>query len=210
MNKDINSAEDESESIQQIYAALGHAIRYDIVKYLGAFHRPINYTELVEWLQVKPGSFYFHIKKLRHLISQDEEKKFHLTSTGHLALDIIKSGEVLHSKLQPVEEEKKENLNTLPRRFTSIFFGELIRKKAFDTQFKVGISFLIISQIILLELSKLGIIPFFLDGGLYFGIIGCIIEFLTSILVVWISLEIIMRNYSPIKGFSHELLIGMP
>ncbi|MFX0211166.1 MAG: hypothetical protein ACFFDT_34620, partial [Candidatus Hodarchaeota archaeon] len=75
----------ESVSLQYIYAALGHAIRYDIINYLGVFHRSVQYTELVDWLQIKPGSFYFHLKKLEYLVEQDSEKRFKLTPTGRLA-----------------------------------------------------------------------------------------------------------------------------
>ncbi|MFX0182517.1 MAG: hypothetical protein ACFE95_05465, partial [Candidatus Hodarchaeota archaeon] len=62
MTENEEYSEIEAISLHDIYAALGHAIRYDIVNYLGTFHRPVQYTELVEWLQIKPGSFYFHMK----------------------------------------------------------------------------------------------------------------------------------------------------
>ena len=51
-------------TLRYIYGALSHAVRYDIIKYLGQFHRPVNYTEMISWLNIKPGSFYFHIKNM--------------------------------------------------------------------------------------------------------------------------------------------------
>ena len=200
----------ESKTLQYIYAALGHAIRYDVIKYLGAFHRPVSYTELVEWLQVKPGSFYFHLKKMGHLVSQDDEKRFFLTPTGNLALDIIKSGENLRSQQIVSVTETKQGEITPPKRFSIILFGELIRQIAFNNRFKVFILLIMMGQILLLDLSKLGTIPFFLDGNLYFNIIVCTIELIGSILVIWILLEVIMKFLSPIKGFSYELLTGIP
>ena len=95
--------------LQDIYAALGHAIRYDIVQYLGSFHRPVQYTELVEWLQIKPGSFYFHIKKLKGLVEQDIEKRFKLTDLGNLALEVIQSGQSLQLKHQTTDIEEQES-----------------------------------------------------------------------------------------------------
>jgi hypothetical protein len=175
------------------------------------FHRPINYTELVEWLQVKPGSFYFHMKKLKHLVEQDEEKKFYLTPIGNLALEVIKSGEQMRSKLDSrPTSETSEAENILPKRFSIFLFGELIRRVTFGIRFRIMTIFILIGQIILLDQSKLGMIPFFLDGALYFGLIGCVIELLASIVIVWTFLELIMRFYSPIKGFSRELLTGIP
>jgi hypothetical protein len=203
-------SEVKSKSLHGIYAALGHAIRYDIVNFLGAFHRPVQYTEIVEWLQIKPGSFYFHMKKLKVLVKQDSEKRFYLTSTGQLALDVIRSGESLQSRSQTSAEESKREEIIPPKRFSIIFFGEFVRRSAFNTQFKLFVLLIVISQIILLDFSKLGTIPFFLDGNLYFGVLGCTIELLGSFIIVWALLEFIMRGYSPIKNFSSELLTGIP
>jgi hypothetical protein len=194
--------------LQDIYSALGHAIRYDIVQYLGSFHRPVQYTELVEWLQIKPGSFYFHMKKLKGLVEQDSKKRFKLTDLGTLALEVIQSGQSLQLKHQSTDIE--EQVSPSLQRFSIPFFGGFIRTKAFDRNFSFLVIGITICQILLLYFSKLGFIPFFLDGGLYFGIIECILEYIASTLVIWISLELLMRFYSPIKGFSYELLIGIP
>jgi hypothetical protein len=203
--------EEEVFSLQEIYSALGHAVRYDIINYLGAFHRPIHYIELVEWLQVKPGSFYFHMKKLKELVKQDKEKRFYLTPMGLFALNIIKSGEKLQHKTSDVSPlEKDKETVTPPSRFSAILFGEMVRRLTFNTPYKAFITLLVIIQIALLNLSKLGFIPFYMDGNLYFNITGCIIELIISFLIIWILLELIMRYYSPIKGFSRELLMGIP
>ncbi len=86
MTKAQFTSGEEEIPLQNIYAALGHAIRFDIVQYLGTFHRPVQYTELVEWLQIKPGSFYFHMKKLKGLVEQDSEKRFRLTNLGNFGI----------------------------------------------------------------------------------------------------------------------------
>ncbi len=210
MTENEEYSEAESKSLHNIYAALGHAIRYDIVNYLGAFHRPVNYSELVEWLQIKPGSFYFHMRKLKDLVNQNSEKLFYLTSTGQLALEVIRSGENLQSRSQvSVEESKREEIIP-PKRFSIIFFGEFVRRSAFNTQFKLFILLIVITQIFLLDFSRLGTVPFYLDGNLYYGILGCIIELFGSFLIVWALLEFVIRFYSPIKHFSSELLTGIP
>lgn len=197
--------------LQDIYAALGHAIRFDIIHYLGTFHRPVHYSELVEWLQIKPGSFYFHMKKLKGLVEQDSEKRFLLTSMGEVALNVMRSGKNIHSKYhEEPEPTKDKDHKSLPNRFSIKFFGEYVRKAAFDRKFNLFISIVVVLQILILDLSNLGMIPFFLDGGLYFGILGCFIELIGSIVIIWLLLEFIMRIYSPIKGFSLELLSGIP
>ncbi len=207
-NKEISV--DESKSLHTIYAALGHAIRYDIVNFLGAFHRPVHYTELVEWLQIRPGSFYFHIKKLKGIIEQDSEKCFYLTTNGQLALELIKSGETLQSKsVISVDQTDNEKI-TPPTRFSIIFFGEFVRRSAFNNRFKLVVLLIVLIQIFLLDFSKLGTIPFYLDGNLYFGILECAIELIVSFLIIWALLECIIRFYSPIKNFSSELLTGIP
>ena len=207
----VSQVEIARTPLQDIYAALGHAIRFDIIHYLGTFHRPVHYSELVEWLQIKPGSFYFHMKKLKGLVKQDSEKRFLLTPKGEIALDVMRSGKKIQSKYyeQPLQAENQNKI-ALPNRFSSKFFGEYIRKAAFDKKFNLFIVCVVLAQILILDLSNLGIIPFFLDGGLYFGILGCLIELILSILIIWLLIEFIMRFYSPIKGFSLELLSGIP
>ncbi len=198
---------ENSRELQDIYTALGHAIRFDIVHYLGTYHRPVQYTELVEWLQIKPGSFYFHIKKLKGLVEQDTEKRFLLTSLGRVALEIMQSGKNVQLQHQ---SQTKETEIIRPQRFSIIFFGEFIRRMTFDRKFQLFIWIMLIIQVILLEYSNLGMIPFFFDGGLYFGILVSMLEVVGSTLIIWILLELLMRYYSPIKGFSYELLTGIP
>jgi hypothetical protein len=203
--------ENNGTPLQDIYAALGHAIRFDIIHYLGAFHRPVHYSELVEWLQIKPGSFYFHMKKLRGLVEQDTEKRFLLTSMGEVALNVMRSGKNIHSKYreQPINIGSTSQ-ESRPNRYSTIFFGEFVRKAVFDRKFNFFIGAVLVLQILILDLSNLGIIPFFLDGGLYFGLIACLVELLFSIVIIWLLLEFIMKIYNPIKGFSFELLSGIP
>ncbi|MFW9854223.1 MAG: hypothetical protein ACFFFG_04155 [Candidatus Thorarchaeota archaeon] len=196
-------------ALHEFYSALGHAIRYDIVRYLGSFHRAVQYTELVEWLQIKPGSFYFHVKKLGQLVAQDEEKRFYLTEIGKTAYGLIQSGETFHESDQRADNHNSTPVFHPPKRFSSVFFGEFIRRRGFTRQFNAIVIGVTLLQILLLDLSQLGMIPFYLDGNLYFGLIGCFGEYLVSILAIWLSLEIITRYFS-IKGFSRELLSGIP
>ncbi|MFW9778650.1 MAG: winged helix-turn-helix domain-containing protein [Candidatus Heimdallarchaeota archaeon] len=209
MDVGIAPVAEKSIPLHEFYSALGHAIRYDIVRYLGSFHRAVQYTELVEWLQIKPGSFYFHIKKLGQLVAQDEEKRFYLTQMGKTAYQLVQSGEKFHDDAQKANNHDDVFIPQIPKRFSSVFFGEFIRRRAFTSQFNLLVFGVMVCQLILLDLSQLGMIPFYLDGDLYFGLIGCLGEYLASILVIWLSLEIITRYFS-IKGFSRELLSGIP
>jgi len=199
----------ESKNLPEIYAALGHAIRHDIINYLGAFHRPIHYTELVEWLQIKPGSFYFHIKKLKLLVNQDKEKRFYLTPLGMFALEMIKSSQIpaLDTKPLPMDTSAEE---FLPLRFKTTFFGEFIRRISFNRKFVGFMAITVAFQTVLLDIAQLGIIPFYLDGDLYFGILACVIEFLLSLSITWLFLEFLIRFFSPIKSISIDLLVGLP
>ena len=199
--------------IQDLYAALGHAIRYDIIQYLGTFHRPVHYKELVEWLNIKPGSFYFHMRKLEGLVAQDEQKRFYLTPSGLFTLDLLKSGENLKTQRSTeITTASKEETRTInpPERFEIVLFGEYIRKHAFNTQYKVLIMILFIIQVLLLEVSKLGVIPFYFDGRLYINLISVLFELVIVYALVWILLELFSRFLGPIRGFSFELLVGIP
>ncbi|MHA1237387.1 MAG: winged helix-turn-helix domain-containing protein [Candidatus Hodarchaeales archaeon] len=211
MTEKISQIEDVATPLQDMYAALGHAIRFDIIHYLGAFHRPVHYSELVEWLQIKPGSFYFHMKKLKGYVEQDSEKRFLLTSMGEVALDVMRSGKNIHSKYHEIPKQTgNQDQKSLPNRFSIKFFGEYVRKAAFDRNFNYFVSVVIIVQVLILDLANLGMIPFFLDGGLYFGLMGCLVELIFSIVIIWLLIETIMRFFSPIRGFSLELLSGIP
>ncbi|WP_455464415.1 hypothetical protein, partial [Candidatus Hodarchaeum mangrovi] len=53
-------------------------------------------------------------------------------------------------------------------------------------------------------------ISFYLDGDLHFGIIACIIEFSLSLVIIWLFLEFLIRLFTPIKGFTIDLLLGLP
>jgi hypothetical protein len=206
---DIEQIKEPELQIQNIYAALGHAIRFDIVQYLGAFHRPVQYTELVEWLQIKPGSFYFHMKKLKDLVDQDAQKRFFLTNLGKVALEVIQSGEKIRTRHQN-HDEKNIETTIQPERFSITFFGEFIRRRAFDRFFMLIIVLIIGLELALLTFSKMGIIPFFVDGDLYMGFFGTIIELIFTFIIIWLLMEILMRFISPLKGFSLELLSGIP
>ncbi|MHA2176002.1 MAG: winged helix-turn-helix domain-containing protein [Candidatus Hodarchaeales archaeon] len=206
---DIEQIKEPELQIQNIYAALGHAIRFDIVQYLGAFHRPVQYTELVEWLQIKPGSFYFHMKKLKDLVDQDAQKRFFLTDLGKVALEVIQSGEKIRTRHQN-HDEKNIETTIQPERFSITFFGEFIRRRAFDRFFMLIIVLIIGLELALLTFSKMGIIPFFVDGDLYMGFFGTIIELIFTFIIIWLLMEILMRFISPLKGFSLELLSGIP
>ena len=211
MVSSFNNGENQKEAyqIQNIYAALGHAIRFDIVQHLGTFHRPVQYTELVEWLQIKPGSFYFHLKKLKGIVDQDSQKRFFLTNIGKIALEIMQSGEKIHTKHQTSRDGDSKDAIP-PERFSITFFGEFVRRKAFDSIFNLIIVGIVGFQILLLSTSKLGIIPFFLDGDLYFGFFVTVVELLATFIIIWLLMELLMRFISPIKGFSIELLSGIP
>jgi hypothetical protein len=206
---DTEQKKEPELQIQNIYAALGHAIRFDIVQYLGAFHRPVQYTELVEWLQIKPGSFYFHMKKLKDLVDQDAQKRFFLTDLGKVALEVIQSGEKIRTRHQN-HDEKNIETTIQPERFSITFFGEFIRRRAFDRFFMLIIVLIIGLELALLTFSKMGIIPFFVDGDLYMGFFGTIIELIFTFIIIWLLMEILMRFISPLKGFSLELLSGIP
>jgi len=68
-----------------------------------------------------------------------------------------------------------------------------------------------IFELAILELSKLGTIPFFFDAAFYSGGILFIFgEWLLSLVIIWIVLELLSRFFSPIKNFSKELLFTIP
>jgi hypothetical protein len=151
------------------------------------------------------------MKKLKGYVEQDSEKRFLLTSMGEVALDVMRSGKNIHTKYHEIPKQTgTQDQKFLPNRFSIKFFGEYVRKAAFDRNFNYFVSVVIIVQVLILDLANLGMIPFFLDGGLYFGLMGCLVELIFSIVIIWLLLETIMRFFSPIRGFSLELLSGIP
>ena len=106
---------------------------------------------------------------------------------GHARVKVLKSQNIEEVEVRVPEQELSEKqceefkidpgitgLVTLEQENSELFY--LIPAAIII----ILILIIIVGQMLLLESSKLGMIPFFLDGNLYFGVFGSIIEPIVS------------------------------
>ncbi|MHA2501804.1 MAG: DUF7347 domain-containing protein [Candidatus Kariarchaeaceae archaeon] len=63
-----------------LFTLLSHPLRRQILKTLYQVQR-LSFTHMSDW-GVKTGTLYFHLKELKELVSQDDEKLYMLTKKG--------------------------------------------------------------------------------------------------------------------------------
>jgi predicted transcriptional regulator len=75
-----------------MYYRLQHPIRKRIMEILGEEGK-VRFTHLKDSVNVGVGKLYYHLDILGSLISQDEHKRYMLTSEGERALELLKFGD---------------------------------------------------------------------------------------------------------------------
>jgi predicted transcriptional regulator len=79
-------------SQEDMYYRLQHPVRKRIMEILGEEGK-VRFTHLKDAINVGVGKLYYHLDILGNLISQDEHKRYMLTSEGERALKILKFGD---------------------------------------------------------------------------------------------------------------------
>ncbi|MHA2028211.1 MAG: hypothetical protein ACW99A_06480 [Candidatus Kariarchaeaceae archaeon] len=82
-----DTKKDVSLKIEKILKPLGNPVRQELLLIIG--QGPITYTEIYNELKLESGSFYWHIKKMNHLITQTEDKKYILSDLGLKAYELL-------------------------------------------------------------------------------------------------------------------------
>ena len=70
-----------------MFSALNHPIRRKIIEMLAKNN--MQYTQMLEKLNIDTGKLNFHLKKLEDLITKDEKGLYRLTDKGLKAFSII-------------------------------------------------------------------------------------------------------------------------
>ena len=104
-DKGSNHGLDELDYILQV---ISNRIRRKVIKLL-AEKGPLSYTDLMKEVGIEDsGTFGFHIRKMKMLITKDEWGKYKLNELGYRAYEIIKDLEEGLLKEAPSEVESKE------------------------------------------------------------------------------------------------------
>ncbi|MEA1993222.1 MAG: helix-turn-helix domain-containing protein [Euryarchaeota archaeon] len=71
-----------------MFSALNHPIRRRIIELLAREH--MQYTHILEELDLSTGKLNFHLKKLEGLITKNEKGAYRLTEEGLRAFSILR------------------------------------------------------------------------------------------------------------------------
>ena len=75
----------EDDRTEEVLVALSHPIRRKILEFL-AEEKEVGAARLLEELNLKSGPLYYHLRKIKYLVQQDEKRKYSLTDKGKEAL----------------------------------------------------------------------------------------------------------------------------
>ncbi len=76
-----DQSDTESQNEELLYLALGHEVRRNILKIIGN-QGFVGFSAMKKQLKVSTGTIYHHLDVLDDLITQDEQKKYHLSPLG--------------------------------------------------------------------------------------------------------------------------------
>ncbi|HEV2120030.1 MAG TPA: winged helix-turn-helix domain-containing protein [Candidatus Bathyarchaeia archaeon] len=90
-----------SKDMFYLYGIVSHPLRRKIVEILG--EGPTSFTVLKKRVDVKVGTLYYHLDMLKGLITQDEQKRYQLTTVGTDAYTKLQSREYVDSTMRAQE-----------------------------------------------------------------------------------------------------------
>ncbi|MHA1616138.1 MAG: winged helix-turn-helix domain-containing protein [Candidatus Njordarchaeales archaeon] len=79
----------DEKAFERVFKALSHPKRREIIRII-AKKGAVSYKELAK-LEPKPGVLYHHLKLLKGLVYQDENKLYRLTNSGYKALELMET-----------------------------------------------------------------------------------------------------------------------
>ncbi len=231
MSEPLNdeSSMDNELELKDIYGALAHEVRREILRFLGAYsHRGVSFSELNSDLQLKPGTFYYHLDKMKGLVEQLPDKSYQLTELGKKAHIILLESERL--VLDPRSEGDgpstvltsglDEAISTSFQHSHHPLFSLLERAYLQWTptvKTMVQVFVILIFQSVIASISGLGVIPLYFDAILYFDPTITFIQVVVTSVVIWLLLEVGVMMYTRrqtnlfrMRKLSKELLILIP
>ncbi|MHA1610452.1 MAG: winged helix-turn-helix domain-containing protein [Promethearchaeota archaeon] len=139
-----DQVETESGKEELLYLALGHEVRRSMLKIIGT-QGFVGFSALKNQLKVSTGTIYHHLKILADLITQDKQKKYHLSPLGMHAYRMLQQN---LDSIGSVQTEKKLLMDRSIRKLSNIgllkpvfrFFIQNFRRSVF---FASGIVFLV-------------------------------------------------------------------
>ena len=191
--EDESSVVDDNPLLSRIYEVISHDTRREIIKLIGQADK-IAFKEIVEYLHIRPGTFYFHLKKMPEFITQLDDKRYCLTPAGNQALKVILNVPehiaTLDSQIsEPINtpalvipsyedsnSNKKDNIGNIIFNLLKTVYEALV----FSPRTIIEAFSLIVLEILFLNFSKVGIFSLYLDGKLYSNLFGIIALYLLS------------------------------
>jgi hypothetical protein len=89
----------EKKIQEQLYKALDHGIRRDILRRIG--ENSVTYTELLQELGIESGHLAYHIRNMEELLEKDAEGLYSLTRSGKRAYNFLME--------EPVSKQSRDN-----------------------------------------------------------------------------------------------------
>ncbi len=191
MEKTGNSRRDELEKkISQMLAELDNQTRRDILKYITK-NESATFTELMQVTDLETSKLAFHLKKLELLLTQDQNKHYHLSEEGKVAVEMLDYGRKKFGKKQAVLLDKIEGMFGF-REYPHVIKQVIISPaEAFKYIHDSGHKFLLLA--LLCVAVPRGLLAFFGEGFM-FG--GAIVEWIIFAIVAHVLFLILKRKGS--------------
>jgi DNA-binding transcriptional ArsR family regulator len=191
MSSKFPSEENLEKNIQLIIKPLSNIIRQKILILLS--DGPMNYTDILEILNIESGSFYWHLKKMNLLIKQTYDKRYSLTKIGYKAVEIIKE--------QPEEEVTTANLSpdwyeSIRKFVSSITNSPIILFQQLIISYSIIIFFFIFANIL-----QIGTISIFDDSPIYIIILSILCSSLIIVFSQIFALLLLSRYLGQITFY---------
>ncbi|MFQ6052009.1 MAG: ArsR/SmtB family transcription factor [Candidatus Hydrothermarchaeota archaeon] len=98
----------KDNEINEIYSVLSHPLRREVLKLL--YEEKLSFSHMLEHLEVEPGTFGHHLKKLDDFLERDENKNYFLSEKGRRAYNIMIGGE---TEIGVKKAERKEKISEI-------------------------------------------------------------------------------------------------
>ncbi len=170
-----------NKGVEDIFKALGHPTRREIIRLI-ANKGAVSYKELAK-LEPKPGVLYHHLRLLKGLIYQDENKLYRLSELGYKALELMES-------LYIEPQEKFPHSILTPRRFLERIEGT----KAFIILL-ITYLFSCITWILYPNYVEMFLIVAPLNISRFFSIVSAVLSWLGSLLILNVVTRKVFQRY---------------
>jgi DNA-binding transcriptional ArsR family regulator len=202
---------EQEEFLGELFIVVSHVARREILRLVGGWEK-ISFTDLIKELNLTPGTFYYHLKKMPAIVEQDEEKLYKLTRRGLLAYKMLEQGES-----QVMSFTSNPDYFDQPKRISISILQGFFKEIKITPRMLIELVGLLTLQVIITNIAGLGFFLLFFDGLLYVHPFFTILEITGSLIIIWISVEIfffVTRGRKSKKSFirtlSFELLLSLP